>query len=282
MYGGEPIQQHITLLKGLKPPHIVVGTPGRIKALVAQKHLDLSNVKIFVLDECDRMLEETDMRGDVQTIFKATPHQKQVMMYSATLKPEVKLICKKFMKNPFEIFIDNQNKLTLHGLKQHYIKLEENEKTRKLIDLLDSLMFNQVIIFVSKVKRAIVLDELLRRDKFPCIAVHRDVAQEERIKRYNDFKNFKYRIMIATDIFGRGIDIEKINVVFNYDMPEDSDSYLHRVGRAGRFGTKGLSISFISSAKDHEVLDSIQKRFEVKIEELPTTIDVTKIGRAHV
>ncbi len=116
------------------------------------------------------------MRGDVQTIFKATPHQKQVMMYSATLKPEVKLICKKFMKNPFEIFIDNQNKLTLHGLKQHYIKLEENEKTRKLIDLLDSLMFNQVIIFVSKVKRAIVLDELLRRDKFPCIAVHRDVA----------------------------------------------------------------------------------------------------------
>lgn len=120
------------------------------------------------------------MRSDIQTIFKMTPHQKQVMMYSATLGPEVKLVCKKFMKNPFEIFIDNQNKLTLHGLKQHYIKLEENEKTRKLIDLLDSLMFNQVIIFVKKVPRAIMLDEILRKDKFPCICIHRDLAQEER------------------------------------------------------------------------------------------------------
>lgn len=100
-----------------------------------------------------------------------------------------------------------------------------------------------------------------------------------RIKRYNDFKGFKYRIMVSTDIFGRGIDIEKINVVFNFDMPTDSDSYLHRVGRAGRFGTKGLAITFVSSAKDVEVLEEIQKRFEVKIEELPTTIDVSTYSK---
>jgi len=130
------------MLKGLKPPHIVVGTPGRILQLVKRKELDLSNLQIFVLDECDKMLDETDMRSDVQAIFKQTPHQKQVMMFSATMSPEVKNICRKFMKNPFEIFIDNEGKLTLHGLKQYYVKLEENEKIRKLTDLLDSLMFN--------------------------------------------------------------------------------------------------------------------------------------------
>jgi ATP-dependent RNA helicase UAP56/SUB2 len=100
-----------------------------------------------------------------------------------------------------------------------------------------------------------------------------------RIKRYNEFKNFKYRIMVSTDIFGRGIDIEKINVVFNYDMPTDADSYLHRVGRAGRFGTKGLAISFVSGQDDLKVLEDIQKRFEVKIEELPPTIDVSTYSK---
>lgn len=105
---------------------------------------------------------------------------------------------------------------------------------------------------------------------------------EIRIKRYDDFKQFKYRIMVATDIFGRGIDIEKINVVFNFDMPNDSDSYLHRVGRAGRFGTKGLAITFVSGAKDLEVLEDIQKRFEVKIEELPSTIDVTTYSKLYL
>lgn len=120
------------------------------------------------------------MRSDVQQIFKQTPHQKQVMMFSATLSADVKNICRKFMKNPFEIFIDNQTKLTLHGLKQYYVKLEDNEKIRKLTDLLDSLMFNQVIVFVKSVQYAIKLDEILRRDNFPSISIHRDLLQEER------------------------------------------------------------------------------------------------------
>lgn len=124
--------------------------------------------------------ELIDMRADVQNIFKNTPHQKQVMMFSATLSPEVKNICRKFMKNPFEFFIDNEGKLTLHGLKQFYIKLEDNEKIRKLTDLLDSLMFNQVIVFVKSVAYAIKLDEILRKSNFPSISIHRDLPQEER------------------------------------------------------------------------------------------------------
>lgn len=132
-----------------------------------------------------------------------------------------------------------------------------------------------MIIFVDTVERAVTLDQVLRKDNFPSISIHRQLTQEERIKRYTDFKDFKHRILVSTDIFGRGIDIERVNVVFNYDMPKDSDSYLHRVGRAGRFGTKGLAITFVSGQEDHTTLDEIQKRFEVKIEELPTVIDVS-------
>lgn len=133
------------------------------------------------------------------------------------------------MVNQFEIFIDQEKKLTLHGLLQYYIELEENQKLKKLVDLLDKLMFNQVIIFVKKVEYAQKLDEYLNKENFPSTCIHRRMSQAERIKRYTDFKQFKKRIMVATDIFGRGIDIEKVNVVFNYDMSIDSDSYLHRV-----------------------------------------------------
>jgi len=190
-------------------------------------------------------------------------------MFSATLAQEIRPICKKFMQAPLEIYVDDEAKLTLHGLQQYYIKLGEGEKNRKLNDLLDKLEFNQVIIFVKNTIRATELDKLLRECNFPSIAVHSGISQEERIKRYKEFKDFNKRICVATDVFGRGIDIEKINLAINYDLPKDADSYLHRVGRAGRFGTKGLSISFVSTPEDEEVLKQIEKRFEVALPEFP-------------
>jgi len=275
IYGGEPLAGHQKLFKGAAPPHVVVGTPGRVLALVKDKTMPTKNIKMFILDECDRVLESVSMRSDIQRIFKDTPVNKQVMMFTATLSNDIKLTCRKFMQNPREILIENDRQLTLHGLKQYYVKLDEKEKISKLMDLIDQLQFNQVIIFVKSVKYAMKLAEVLVKNAIPSKAIHRDVPQEERIKIYEGFKQFKHRILVATEIFGRGIDIEKINIVFNYDMPDSADSYLHRVGRAGRFGTKGLAITFSSSDEDKTVLDEIQKRFEVKIEELPTTIDST-------
>merc|ERR550514_752231 len=196
-------------------------------------------------------------------------------MFSATLATEIRTVCRKFMQDPHEIFIDDESKLTLHGLLQYYIKLGENEKNRKVNDLLDSLEFNQVVVFVKSVQRAIALDKLLCECNFPSIAIHSGLNQEERIARYKQFKDFQKRIMMATDLFGRGIDIERVNIVINYDMPGDSDSYLHRVGRAGRFGTKGLAISFCSGEEDAEVLKGVQSRFEVNISDMPATIDTT-------
>jgi len=213
------------------------------------------------------------MRRDVQEIFRTTPRTKQVMMFSATLAKEIRPTCKKFMQNPLEIYVDDETKLTLHGLQQHYIKLEEVEKNRKLNDLLDQLEFNQVVIFVKSVQRAIALDKLLVECSFPSISIHSGLAQEERIRRYKQFKDFEKRILVATDIFGRGIDVERVNIVINYDCSGDADSYLHRVGRAGRFGTKGLAITFVTSSADEEVLQAIQSRFEVAIPTLPDTVD---------
>ncbi|GAU23170.1 hypothetical protein TSUD_306180 [Trifolium subterraneum] len=379
-YGGVNIKVHKDLLKN-ECPQIVVGTPGRILALAREKNLSLKNVRHFVLDECDKMLESLDMRKDVQDIFKLTPHDKQVMMFSATLSKEIRPVCKKFMQDvmvsvyallficpictkqqagevecgvhwigvedsqtaesrchesqsvckrrikkvpdtdmvkgistewcvcisiafeavkdtfvpaivsqqpdvqlrqPMEIYVDDEAKLTLHGLVQHYIKLKEEEKNRKLNDLLDALDFNQVVIFVKSVSRAAELDRLLIECNFPSICIHSGMSQEERLKRYRGFKEGHSRILVATDLVGRGIDIERVNIVINYDMPDSADTYLHRVGRAGRFGTKGLAITFVSCSSDVDVLNNVQSRFEIDIKQLPEQIDTSTYSNAIV
>jgi|ERR1711939_385007 len=273
-FGGMPIDKDKKTLKD-NCPHIVVATPGRCLGLIRSKALNLKNIKHFVLDECDKMLDALDMRRDVQDIFRQTPHEKQVMMFSATLSKEIRPVCKKFMQDPMEVFIDDEAKLTLHGLQQHFVNIKENEKNRKLFDLLDALEFNQVVIFVKSVQRCIALATLLKEQNFPAVDIHRAMNQEERLSRYQLFKNFQRRILVATNLFGRGMDIERVNIVFNYDMPEDSDTYLHRVARAGRFGTKGLAISFVSDDEDNKILKSVQDRFEVTVTELPDEIDIS-------
>jgi len=195
------------------------------------------------------------------------------MMFSATLSKEIRPVCKKFMQDPLEVYVDDDTKLTLHGLRQHYVKLKENQKNKKLVELLDALEFNQVIIFVRTIQRCMALCQLLVEENFPAIAIHRGMNQEERLQRYQQFKEFKKRILVATDLFGRGMDIERVNIAINYDMPENSDTYLHRVARAGRFGTKGLAVTFVADENDAKILNDVQNRFEVNIAALPEQID---------
>mmetsp|Transcript_14779 Transcript_14779/g.25144 ORF Transcript_14779/g.25144 Transcript_14779/m.25144 type:complete len:432 (-) Transcript_14779:50-1345(-) len=272
--GGQPIQEHIKILKNPeKAPHIIIGTPGRVIELIKLGHIKGENNKIFVLDECDKLIDETDMREQVQKIFIKCASEKQVLMFSATFPEHTKQVCKKFMKDPFELFIDSDSKLVLHGLKQYFVKLEENQKIRKLIQLLDDLDFNQVIVFTKNQQYAQKLNEIIQQEKFPSVVCTGNMKTDQRLKVYQEFKDGKYRVMVSTDVLGRGIDIEKINVVFNYDMPKEVNQYMHRVGRAGRFGTKGLAISFISSEEDTKILEDIQSQFEVKIEDLPSSID---------
>ncbi|KAG2239520.1 hypothetical protein Bca52824_091665 [Brassica carinata] len=272
-YVGVNNKIHKELLKN-ECPHIVVGTPGRVLGLARDKDLSLKNVRHFIVDECDKMLESLGMlisnilvhkyisalspennisnsslsymRRDVQEIFKMTPHDKQVMMFSATLSKEIRPVCKKFMQDPMEIYVDDEAKLTLHGLVQHYIKLSEMEKNRKLNDLLDALDFNQVVIFVKSVSRAGELNKLLIECNFPSICIHSGMSQEERLTHYKSFKEGHKRILVATDLEGRGIDIERVNIVINYDMPDSADTYLHRCNM--NVSLK-LSWAWMSSAK---------------------------------
>ena len=271
-YGGIPIRQHYALLDE-ETPHIAIGTPGRTLALINDKKLKCDGVKRFVVDECDHMLEDLDMRRDVQRIFRACPHEKQVMLFSATMPKEIRVIAAKFTNNPIEIFVDS-NKLTLYGLQQHYLKLTEAQKNRKLHDLLQKLEYNQVVIFVKSTQRCKQLNSLLEECQLQSNAVYGGLKQQDRLERYNKFKTFQFRILVATDVFARGVDFERVNIVINYDMPEKADTYLHRVGRSGRFGTKGLAISFVSSNEDVAVLEEVQSRFEVEVPVLPDEIEV--------
>ncbi|XP_055346918.1 spliceosome RNA helicase Ddx39b-like [Paramacrobiotus metropolitanus] len=273
-FGGLPITTDKDNIKKAYP-HIVVGTPGRILALIREKALNLNHVKHFILDECDKVLSQLDMRKDIQEIFKLTPREKQVMMFSATLPKDIRPVCRKFMQDPLEVMVDDDTKLTLHGLQQHYLKLKESEKSKRLFELLDLLEFNQVIIFTKSVQRCMGLSALLVEQNFPAIAIHSAMTQEERLSRYQQFKDFEKRLLVATDLFGRGMDIERVNIVINYDCPPDSDTYLHRVARAGRFGTKGLAITFVSDDSDSKVMNQVQDRFDISVSELPDELDLS-------
>merc|ERR1719198_95231 len=272
VYGGVPFNTHKEMME-TDTPSILIGTPGRVLHLLNENVLKLDNLKRFILDECDDILENgLHMRRQVQEIFKKTPHEKQVMMFSATISENARAVCRKLSRKAEEIFVDDK-KLTLHGLQQHFVELTENDKIRKLNDLLDALDFNQVVVFVKTRQRAAALDKMLQKCFFPSMCIHSDLKQEERLDRYRKFKEYQSRILVSTNLFGRGVDIERVNIVINFDMPMNSNEYLHRVGRAGRFGTKGLAITFVSGDEDKEVLKDTQDRFEVKITPLPDEID---------
>jgi len=272
VYGGVNFNEHKKMIEEDKP-NILIGTPGRVLHLLNEKVLKLEGLKRFILDECDDILENgLNMRRQVQEIFKKTPHEKQVMMFSATISDSARTICRKLSRKAEEIFVDDK-KLTLHGLQQHFVELEESEKIRKLNDLLDALDFNQVVVFVKTKQRAAALDKMLQKCFFPSMCIHSDLKQEERLDRYRKFKEYQSRILVSTNLFGRGVDIERVNIVINFDMPTNSNEYLHRVGRAGRFGTKGLAITFVSGDEDKKILQDVQDRFEVKVTPLPDEID---------
>ncbi|XP_059555687.1 ATP-dependent RNA helicase DDX39A-like, partial [Myotis daubentonii] len=168
-----------------------------------------------------------------------------------------------------------ETKLTLHGLQQYYVKLKDSDKNHKLVHLLDELGFNQVVIFLRLVQRCMVLAHLLMQQNLPAIAMHRAMAQDECLARYQQFKDFQWRILVANDLFGRGMDIQRVNIIFNYDMPGDSDTYLHRMACAGRFGTKVLDITFVSPENNAKILNLVQGRFEINVAELPEEMDTS-------
>ncbi|KAI9504353.1 hypothetical protein BX070DRAFT_223893 [Coemansia spiralis] len=168
---------------------------------------------------------------------------------------------------------DDVTKLILYRLRHYYVAVPEIEKSSKLNELLGSLEFNQVVIFTKDFEQATVLNKMINSPELPSMCIHPGISQQERIESYRQFKSYSARVMIVADEVGRGVNIEFVDIVINYDTPSDTDAYLYRFGRAGKFGIEGLAITFVSSAEDKKVVESVQERFEVSIAELPAEIN---------
>jgi translation initiation factor 4A len=266
--GGTRISSDLDALE--QGVHIVIGTPGRVLDLLQRKALDPRNIITLVLDEADEMLSR-GFKDQIYDIYGYLPQESQICLFSATMPNEALEITKNFMKKPLRILV-KQEDLTLEGIRQFYINCEkENWKLDTLCDLYDTLNIAQAVIFCNSKKRVEWLKEQLLSREFPVSATHGEMPPKERKEILSDFRKGKSRILISTDLLARGIDVHGVSLVINYELPRNFEKYLHRIGRSGRFGRKGVAINLIAE-NDVELLNQIQKHYSTKIEEMPSHI----------
>jgi len=230
----------------------------------------MNTLRIIVIDEADEMLAELGFQDEVRTIFSSLPRDVQVALFSATLSPEVLEITKKCMSpNAIEILV-KQDELTLEGIRQFYIDCgDERGKLSALLDLYQHLSISQTVIFANTRRRVEFLGDELRAQEFTCSLIHGSIPQSERNEIISSFKLGESRVLITTDLLARGFDAHGVSLVVNYDLPRDVENYLHRIGRSGRFGRKGVAINLCSS-RSWERLESVEKFYKTKVKPLPT------------
>jgi translation initiation factor 4A len=253
-----------------KDNHIIIGTPGRVLDNINRKKININKLRVFVLDEADEMLS----RGFVDQmydIFQYIPSKTQVALFSATLPKEVLELSKKFTNNPISILVKNEE-LTLEGIKQFYIGLDKrSQKVDTLIDLFEMISVTQCIIFVNKKNDAEELYEHLKKQGFGVSLITGGIQQEDRTKVIKNFRNGVSRVLITTGLLARGIDVQQVSLVINFDLPKDREIYVHQSGRCGRMGRKGCVINLVTE-EEYKYLKEIEKFYETQIEELPSDI----------
>jgi translation initiation factor 4A len=250
--------------------HIVIGTPGRTLQLISENALNTEHIKVFVLDEADEMLSK-GFKPQVYDIFRFMPNDIQCAIFSATMPNDVLDVTKNFMRNPMKILVKNAE-LTLQGIKQFYIAIEmENWKLDTLCDLYSTMTVTQVIIYCNTRRKVEFLANEMMQRNFVVSQIHGDMTSTERNSVMKSFRSGSSRILIATDIIARGIDVQQVSLVINYDIPNNRENYIHRIGRTGRFGRKGLALNFITD-KDEPALADIEKFYNTNIHELPADI----------
>jgi translation initiation factor 4A len=238
--GGTRVRDDIvTLQQGV---HVVVGTPGRVYDMLCRKALRSSTIKAFVLDEADEMLSR-GFKDQIYDIFTTLPEDVHVGLFSATMPPDALEITQRFMNNPIRILV-KRDELTLEGIKQFYINVEREEwKLDTLCDLYDTLNITQAVIFCNTRRKVDWLTDKMRQRDFTVSSTHGDVSQKERDVILNEFRTGSSRVLITTDLLARGIDVQQVSLVINYDLPRNLENYIHRIGRSGRFGRKGVAIN---------------------------------------
>ena len=253
-------------------PHIVVGTPGRVHDMIRRKYLKTEKITTIVVDEADEMLSH-GFKDQIYKILQFMPSKIQIGLFSATMPPELNALTEKFMKNPVKILVKAEQ-LTLQGIAQYFIRLDGDEhKYLTLKDLFAGLVVSQAIIYCNSTRRVDDLQEAMESDDFPVKKIHGKMETSERQKVHKDFKSGACRVLVTSDLFARGIDVQQVSIVINFDVPKSEHTYLHRIGRSGRWGRKGVAINFVTK-HDGARLKHFEEYYNTQIGEMPT--DFTK------
>ena len=267
LVGGTSVQGDIDKLRNA-PPHVVVGCSGRIFDMIKRRHLNLSTVRLFILDEADEMLSQ-GFKDQIYNIFQYLNNKVHVAIFSATLPREVMQLTDKFMQSPLHITMKREE-LSLDGIEQYYLAMyTDNEKFEMLKKMFEQLTISQTIIYTNNVKRVSDLYEAMKRDGFPVCCIHSSMEKNERSAALDEFRAGKYRVLISSNVTARGIDIQQVGTVINFDIPKCVHTYLHRIGRSGRWGRKGLAINFVTEGDIH-LMKHIESHYSITIKEFPS------------
>jgi translation initiation factor 4A len=272
--GGTSVNEDIDYLKK-NTPHIIVGTPGRIYDMIKRDYINTSYLKIFVMDEADDMLS-SGFKEQIYNIFQHLPENIQVALFSATIPDEIMDLTKKFMRNPVQIRMNNEE-LNLECIQQYFVALSsDHAKYDILKNLFEYLNVSQCIIYVNSVKRVNDLYSAMTAEGFSVCAIHSSMTKKERDTAFINFKNGTFRVLISSNVTARGIDIQQVSIVINFDIPRCVHTYLHRIGRSGRWGRKGVAINFITR-NDIHYMKAIENHYKSNIEELPMDGNIQNI-----
>jgi translation initiation factor 4A len=256
--------------ENLNESHIAIGTPGRICDLIQRNYIRTSQISICILDEADDLLSK-DFQHQIRKIIEKFSTQTQICVFSATYPKHVIDVTHKFLQNPVKILV-HQEELTLEGIKQYYVNVQkEHYKYTTLCDLYQALTISQSIIYVNTKKKADWLYEKLNSDSYTVDFIHSEMNSVDRYNVLKRFRNGEFRVLISTDLLSRGIDIQQVSIVINYDLPNNNENYLHRIGRSGRFGRKGIAINLITFETKRRLAD-FERFYNTKVEEMPTDI----------
>jgi len=267
--GGKSVGEDIRALES-NNAQIASGTPGRVYDLIQRRALTTRSLKLLIIDEADEMLNR-GFKEQIYDVYRYLPPQTQVVLVSATLPVEVLDMTQKFMNDPVKILV-KRDELTLEGIKQFFVAVEKEEwKFDTLSDLYDMLTITQAVIFCNTRQKVDWLADQMRKSHFTVSAMHGDMQQTDRDAVMEQFRSGSSRVLIATDIFGRGIDVQQVSLVICYDLPTNRELYIHRIGRSGRFGRKGVAINFVKT-EDVKTLRDIEQYYSTQIDEMPLNV----------
>lgn len=266
LIGGTSINEDMYELKN-NTPHIVVGCTGRIYDMMRRKAFRSSEVRLCILDEADEMLSR-GFSEQIYNIFQCLPYNVQIALFSATMPPPILKLTEKFMRNPIKIVMKPEE-LNLDGINQFYLAMtNDHSKYDTLKMLFEQLTLSQTIIYVNSITRVMELHNAMNEENFSVCCIHSNMTKDERKDVISRFRDGEFRVMISSNLTSRGLDVQQVNTVINFDIPKSVETYLHRIGRSGRWGRKGTAINFVTK-QDIYHMRNIEKHYGIEINELP-------------